>query len=1286
MAGPTGASIDVSVTESGRLGGEKRVEMRVYRRNQISTNCLVICEFWPDWLFTLVPLGWGNIRVFCDVKNVRGLLTIGSRRKEIVCWEPLCGLQVKGAVPSEPGVAWISGSMAFTRQVVKILCGWRVVVAVGGCSRGMAQSPGVHQTRWGCIMHADVGGVTTSRVRFGIPREVRWSGPEGYVRRSVRHVVKYGVPTERGLRRSEVDAMTDSSLRRSFLSPSDLLPRNSVEMQVAVSTHMSASGWGLRKLSREEIMLAWDIPVSVAAGRDGVETFSENELALLLNSCPVKVLHAVADAVTTEGTEAGWLEDASSEMKEKVASVSVDARGIPPAGYDVLIGDRPVRDWANEGMLQKKELAKHDDSDPPIYLWDNRILMFRPTVVITQRMKAAFMALRLHTLRRMRRRTWESLRDYLRSTHGRAWPTQRRGSQGQKRKRDQEDSSGGTSSQSNMELERDLEAGRDAMGRLADGQWWAWNKGSRLLFWMWPEESKREARDGTRLWVMGDLPQNRQPQRPCSDKRMRGFVGKKIATVRERGYVEPGLVRSLTNYFPVIKILEDDEVKDVRMVYDGTRSGLNAVLWAPNFGLPTMRSHMRMVSFETELGDLDMGEMFLNFMLSMSIRPYAGIDLTPLAKLMGVDLRPGECLWERWSRMAMGFRPSPFAAIRMFLLAEEVVRGDRREKSNWLRWDKIRLNLPASKGYDPTLPWVSKVVLFAGFLLLAADFITFVDDIRTGGPGREWAWRAMRQIGSRLNALGIQDAPRKRVPPSAKPGAWAGSIAEVKQREEILNRVTQEKWEKGKRILEAWLEEVRTSQDGCTGYKAFLKDRGFMVHLTGAYDCMIPYMKGIHQTADTWRKNRGADGWKVPDHEWRTQTEWSLNRGDNEYSTLPVEEEAPERVKFAPLFEPHVRAMLELMDGPTPRKQIWRSKRIFYVFYGFGDASGSGFGSTWTTKKSDGIQLRVGVWSCTELSESSNWKEGENVVASLEEAGRRGELDDAEIFFNTDNSTWEAAAYSGTSSSRKLFELVLRVRKLEMIYRCIVRTSHVAGTRMIAQATDGVSRGNIEGGVLEGIPMTEFIPFNETALERTPALEDWIRSWAPSDAVVLEPEDWFELGHDIRSWKPGPGGLKHPVVKPGTWIWAPPPAAADAALEEMRKARHKRQNSLHIFICPRLLTPMWRKLLHKASDVVMELPVGPESWPASMHEPLLMGVCLPFIRHRPWQLRNTPKLCGMGRQVLRLWKNHEGEPAPVLRKLCALPGRLDSLPRNVVWRMLQGGRGSEIPGPSSGGR
>jgi hypothetical protein len=69
---------------------------------------------------------------------------------------------------------------------------------------------------------------------------------------------------------------------------------------------------------------------------------------------------------------------------------------------------------------------------------------------------------------------------------------------------------------------------------------------------------------------------------------------------------------------------------DIRMVYDGTSSGLNEALWAPSFWLPTTDSAMRMYDYATYCVDLDLGEMFLNFPMDPTIRPYAGVDLSQL--------------------------------------------------------------------------------------------------------------------------------------------------------------------------------------------------------------------------------------------------------------------------------------------------------------------------------------------------------------------------------------------------------------------------------------------------------------------------------------------------------------------------------------------------------------------------------------------------------------------------------------------------------------------------------
>jgi len=50
----------------------------------------------------------------------------------------------------------------------------------------------------------------------------------------------------------------------------------------------------------------------------------------------------------------------------------------------------------------------------------------------------------------------------------------------------------------------------------------------------------------------------------------------------------------------------------------------------------------------------------------------------------------------------------------------------------------------------------------------------------------------------------------------------------------------------------------------------------------------------------------------------------------------------------------------------------------------------------------------------------------------------------------------------------------------------------------------------------------------------------------------------------------------YPEYVAGCYIWSPPPAAASIVLEELRKARQKRQGLAHLFICPRLMYPYWQ--------------------------------------------------------------------------------------------------------------
>jgi hypothetical protein len=176
-------------------------------------------------------------------------------------------------------------------------------------------------------------------------------------------------------------------------------------------------------------------------------------------------------------------------------------------------------------------------------------------------------------------------------------------------------------------------------------------------------------------------------------------------------------------------------------------------------------------------------------------------------------------------------------------------------------------------------------------------------------------------------------------------------------------------------------------------------------------------------------------------------------------------------------------------------------------------------------------------------------------------------------------------------SSKKIFELVLRVQVLMMKESVQILGTHVSGKRMKAKGTDGTSSGHFTEGVTMGEKMIDFIPWNLSATKRTPLLLPWLRTWLGDDAEFLEPAgSWFTQGHNHSGGSRDSRGFWHHSIAPGHLVWTPPPAAADVALEEMRMAQIKRQDSTHYFICPCLLTPEWIKQLWKMAILFSKSP------------------------------------------------------------------------------------------------
>ena len=166
--------------------------------------------------------------------------------------------------------------------------------------------------------------------------------------------------------------------------------------------------------------------------------------------------------------------------------------------------------------------------------------------------------LRDFILRVWRRSVFKGFRRYMISTHGVSWVTI---------------------------PSKDIIAGRVCIEKVVSASFWDWSNGTRLFFWRWPIESREWARDGHPIYVSGTLPNYRRKQAVERDPKIREVVASKLEKFVHRGYIQPGSIQSLISFFTVPK-----GEADVRVMFDGTRSGLNDAIWAPSFHLPTIES------------------------------------------------------------------------------------------------------------------------------------------------------------------------------------------------------------------------------------------------------------------------------------------------------------------------------------------------------------------------------------------------------------------------------------------------------------------------------------------------------------------------------------------------------------------------------------------------------------------------------------------------------------------------------------------------------------------------
>lgn len=111
----------------------------------------------------------------------------------------------------------------------------------------------------------------------------------------------------------------------------------------------------------------------------------------------------------------------------------------------------------------------------------------------------------------------------------------------------------------------------------------------------------------------------------------------------------------------------------------------------------------------------------------------------------------------------------------------------------------------------------------------------------------------------------------------------------------------------------------------------------------------------------------------------------------------------------------------------------------------------------------------------------------------------------------------------------------------------------------------------------------------------------------------MNPKDKLIRGHDLDGGYYDSNNHWNWNVNPSTFVWDLPPGAADVGLEELRKARIKRQASTHIVLVPKLFTHLRKKKMIKCCYFFMDIAPVHKYWSSDQFESLTLGICFPFF-------------------------------------------------------------------------
>ena len=99
-------------------------------------------------------------------------------------------------------------------------------------------------------------------------------------------------------------------------------------------------------------------------------------------------------------------------------------------------------------------------------------------------------------------------------------------------------------------------------------------------------------------------------------------------------------------------------------------------------------------------------------------------------------------------------------------------------------------------------------------------------------------------------------------------------------------------------------------------------------------------------------------------------------------------------------------------------------------------------------------------------------------------------------------------------------------------------------------------------------------------------------------------------------------------------------------MEKLHKARHKGQESTHVFIIACLIQPKWKHIIFKEEDFIIQLTAGHPNWLLNIYEYLTINFLILFTQTKTMGYARVPNPSGNKKNAVKhvdRYYRHQGK-------------------------------------------